>query len=84
MTEEKKKRAEAMIRTLNDVRKIMEDRDKHNDLRDFLLRTDPKFIFATIQEGKTIPRYILDLITVLTKLYDEGYDNASSELDKFK
>ncbi len=73
-----------MIRAMAEIRKIMEDRDKHNALRDFLLENDPVFILAINRDRGMIPRYTLDLINVLTKLYDEGYTNASLDLENFR
>lgn len=73
-----------MMRAMDEVFRIIDDRDRLNAIRDYLLRTDPQFIIETIREGRTIPRYMADLIIVLTKLYDAGYANAYEDLEKLK
>ena len=46
------KRAEAVMRAINDVRNIMEDRDHLNAITTYLLQTDPQFVLETIRSGK--------------------------------
>lgn len=77
------KRAEAVMRASKEVMQIMEDRDRHHEIMEYLLNTDPQVVIKSIQEGK-VPSYTLDLVTVLTKLYDAGYANASEELEKLR
>lgn len=78
------KKAEAVMRAMNKILKIMENRDRHEAIRNFLIQTDREFIIEMIREGRVIPKYMANLVIVLTKLYNEGYSNASENLKKFK
>lgn len=77
------KKAEAVIKAMEDVRKIMESKDRYEVLQDFLLQKDPEFIIDNIKKG-TVPKYVVDLFLMLSGLYDRGYTDATDDLDKYK
>jgi hypothetical protein len=68
---------------MEEARKIMEDRDMHEAFQDFLIQKDPEFIIENIGKG-IVPKYVVDLFLVLTKLYDKGYTDANDDLEEHK
>jgi len=75
------KRTEAVTKASKEISKLIEEMDKLNIIKDFLLQSDPDFIIKAAKEGKTISRYTTDLFEVLIKLYDAGYNNAYEDLE---
>lgn len=70
---------ESVLVTMEEVLKMMRERDTMKAIEKYLLRTDPQVVLDTIKEGKTIPKYMVDLIVALTKLYDAGYSDAKEK-----
>ena len=58
---------------------VMEERDRFAAIRNYLARSAPEVIERGIAQGK-MPRYALDLLLVLTKLYDAGYAHATKDI----
>ena len=75
------KRTEAVTKALKEISKLIEEMDKLNVIKDFLLQSDPNFIIKAAKEGKTVSKYTTDLFGVLIKLYDAGYNNACEDLE---
>jgi len=75
------KRTEAVKKALKEISKLIEEIDKLNIIKDFLLQTDPNFIIKAAKEGTTISRHTTDLYEVLINLYDSGYNNAYEDLE---
>jgi len=75
------KRTESVTKASREISKLIEEMDRLNIIKDFLLQTDPDFIIKAAKEGKTISRYMTDLFEVLIKLYDAGYNNAYEDLE---
>jgi hypothetical protein len=75
------KRTEAVTKALKEISKLIEEMDKLNIIKDFLLQTDPNFIIDAAKEGKSISKYTTDIYGVLIKLYDSGYNNAYEDLE---
>ena len=75
------KRTEAVTKAMKEISRLIEEMDKSNIIKDFLLQTDPDFIIKAAKERKTISRYTTNLFEVLIKLYDAGYNNAYEDLE---
>jgi hypothetical protein len=73
-------RAKTVFKALEKVMKVMEDRDRLKAIEEYLLRTKPEVVLNAIREGKTIPRYFVDLVATLTELYDQGYADGQRGL----
>lgn len=72
-------RIESVVVAAEEIKKIMSDRDRMKAIENYLIRTDPQVIRDMIKEGKTIPKYVVDLFICLTKLYDAGYNDTKEE-----
>lgn len=75
------KRTEAVTKALKEISKLIEEMNKFNVIKEFLLQTDPNFIINAAKEGKPISKYTTDLYGVLIKLYDSGFNNAYEDLE---
>jgi len=77
-------RAQAVIETFRKVINIIEDKDMHEVLEATLMQLDPESVLRAHIEGRTIPKWRVDLFVALTELYDRAHSNALKELEKWK
>jgi hypothetical protein len=75
------KRTVAVTKALKEISGIIEEMDRLNTVKEFLLETDPNYIIKAVKEGKTISSYTTNFSQVLIKLYDAGYNDACEDLE---
>jgi hypothetical protein len=62
---------------------VMEERDRFEAIRNYLSRSAPEVIERGIVQGK-MPKYALELLVVLARLYDAGYAHATKDLRELR
>ena len=68
--------------TLHNLTEIISDGDDYLIPKEILAKTDPEF--SRISDENFIPRQVVDILSVLTKLYDKGYMDSIKDIQKLK
>jgi len=77
------RRGQAVVECLRSVLSILTERNHFESAKEYAKKFEPE-IYELYLSKKTIPKWSLDLITVLTKLYDEGHADAMDDLNKMR
>ena len=80
--QESRIRTKAVVDTLHDLTEIISDGDDYLIPKEILAKTDPEF--SRISDENFIPRQVVDILGVLTKLYDRGYVDSIKDIQKLK
>lgn len=83
MARQSSRRGLAVTNAINAILGIIQKRDEHELIRELAKEIDPEVV-AEIEARGDIPRWYMDLVIALIKLYDQGYADSTKDSEQLK
>lgn len=77
------RRGLAIVQTIQEMQEILSQRDKHETLGKMLKELAPEQ-YMQIESENNVPKWYMSLVLTLTKLYDQGYNDATKDSEQLK